>query len=72
MSKVQSLGIFHTAMGKFLVFPCDCKDASQLDHDAKKEHKATLMSMPYRKPVWCTFETDYVFEDRPMEVEVED
>lgn len=72
MSKVMALGIFHTVMGRFLVFPCGCTDGAILDHDKKKEHKASLMVMPYKKPVWCTFETDYVFEDRPMEVEIED
>lgn len=73
--KLTALGVFHTQMGKFLVFPCGCTDASVLEHDKKREHKASFMHMldgKYKKPVWCTFETDYVFEDRPIEVEIED
>jgi hypothetical protein len=75
MAKVTALGIFHTPMGRFLKFSCGCGEESVREHDRKHEHYATSSNVvegKVMKPVWCTFECDYVFEARPIEVELGD
>ena len=79
LAKMTALGIFHTPMGDYLVFPCGCDGGDNLN--AKRQKATRNEALPVglsdfprvlHKPVWMTFETDYIFEDRPHEVEVED
>ena len=77
MAKMTALGIFHTPMGDYLVFPCGCDGGDNLN--ANRQKASTEKGIRdrdgvhiFHKPVWMTFETDYIFEDRPHEVEVED
>ncbi len=72
MSRVVALGTFHTAIGDWLIFPCGC-DKENLDPN---RHKAvsvkSLTGGSYPKPVWTNFAVDYVYEERPIEVTIQE